>query len=78
MSRIATLRCTTAIVRVRPGLPRMITPYTMGELIHILQETALIVVIVRAIQGQRQMTDARLSLRCPSGDRRAIRESNTV
>jgi hypothetical protein len=60
------------------GLLGMIKPYTMGGSMHVLPVLARIVVIVPAIQGQGQMTDARMLLRYPTGTCRAIRESNTV
>ena len=44
---------TLAIVLIVLWLLGMVTAYTMGGLIHVLLVVAIIVILVRVIQGQR-------------------------
>ena len=50
---LGTLLWTVAIVLVLMWLLGMVTSYTIGGFIHILLVVALIVVLVRLIQGRR-------------------------
>ena len=50
---LGTLLWTVAIVLVLMWLLGMVTSYTIGGFIHILLVVALIVVLVRVIQGRR-------------------------
>ena len=47
---------TVAIVLVLMWLLGMVTSYTIGGFIHILLAVALIVVLIRVIQGRRLVT----------------------
>jgi len=50
---LGTLLWTVAIVLVLMWLLGMVTSYTIGGFIHILLVVALIVVLIRVIQGRR-------------------------
>jgi hypothetical protein len=50
---LGTLLWTVAIVLVLMWLLGMVTSYTIGGFIHILLVVALIVVLIRLIQGRR-------------------------
>ena len=47
---------TLAVILMLMWLLGMITSYTMGGVIHILLVVALVVVLVRVIQGRRLLT----------------------
>ena len=53
---LGTLLWTVAIVLGLMWLLGMVTSYTIGGFIHILLVVALIVVLIRVIQGRRLMT----------------------
>jgi hypothetical protein len=53
---LGTLLWTVAIVLVLMWLLGMVTSYTIGGFIHFLLVVALIVVLIRLIQGRRSVT----------------------
>jgi len=53
---LGSLLWTVAVILVLMWLIGMVTSYTIGGLIHVLLVVALIVVLVRVIQGRRPIT----------------------
>jgi predicted membrane-bound spermidine synthase len=53
---LGTLLWTVAIVLVLMWLLGMVTSYTMGGFIHFLLAVALIVVLIRVIQGRKPLS----------------------